>query len=157
MHFTSVGIMPQLPDVPLEGLYGDVIMDHYRNPRHRSPVRDADVEAHEFNPVCGDEVTLQIKLDDQGHVVEVGSIPKGCAIIQASASMMAEIMAGKTPTELLELSHQFRDLMHGESIPDDSIRELGDLEALEVVRQRPVRIHCVLLPWTALEEGVKNL
>jgi nitrogen fixation protein NifU and related proteins len=149
--------MPQLPDVPLEGLYGDVIMGHYRNPRHRNPVSDADVEAHEFNPFCGDEVTLQIKLDGEGYVTEVSSVSQGCSIIQASASMMAELMEGKSPTELIALSQLFRDLMHGKPVPDGSINELGDLEALQVVRQYPVRIKCALLPWTALEEGIKDL
>jgi nitrogen fixation protein NifU and related proteins len=149
--------MPQLPDVPLEGLYGDVIMGHYRNPRHRNSVSDADVEAHEFNPFCGDEVTLQIKLDGEGYVTEVSSVSQGCSIIQASASMMAELMEGKSPTELIALSQLFRDLMHGKPVPDGSINELGDLEALQVVRQYPVRIKCALLPWTALEEGIKDL
>jgi nitrogen fixation protein NifU and related proteins len=149
--------MPQLPDVPLEGLYCDVIMGHYRNPRHRNPVSDADVEAHEFNPFCGDEVTLQIKLDGEGYVTEVSSVSQGCSIIQASASMMTELMEGKSPTELIALSQLFRDLMHGKPVPDGSINELGDLEALQVVRQYPVRIKCALLPWTALEEGIKDL
>jgi nitrogen fixation NifU-like protein len=149
--------MPQFPNVPLEGLYGDVIMDHYRNPRRRAPVRDADVEAHELNPFCGDEVTLQIKLDDQGCVAEVSSVSQGCSIIQASASLMAETMAGKTPAELMELSQLFRDLMQGKPLSDGAVRELGDLAALQVVRQYPVRIKCALLPWTALEEGIGDL
>jgi nitrogen fixation protein NifU and related proteins len=149
--------MPQLPDVPLEGLYGDVIMGHYRNPRHRNPVSDANVEAHEFNPFCGDEVTLQIKLDGEGLVTEVSSVSQGCSIIQASASMMTELMEGKSPTELIALSQLFRDLMHGKPVPDGSINELGDLEALQIVRQYPVRIKCALLPWTALEEGIRSL
>ena len=149
--------MPQLPDVPLEGLYGDVIMDHYRNPRHRRPVRDADVEAHELNPFCGDEVTLQIKLDDQGSVTAVSSVSQGCSIIRASASMMAELMEGKTLAELMRLSQLFRDLMQEKPVPNGSIKELGDLEALQVVRQYPVRIKCALLPWMALEEGIKDL
>ncbi len=65
--------MTQLPDVPLEGLYGDAIMDHYRNPRHRIPVPDPDIEAEEFNPFCGDQVTLEIKLNEKGRVVGVRS------------------------------------------------------------------------------------
>jgi nitrogen fixation NifU-like protein len=149
--------MPQLPDVPLEGLYGDVIMDHFRNPRRCNPVRDAHVETHELNPFCGDEVTLQIKLDDQGRVAEVSSVSQGCSIIQASASMMAEMMEGKTPAELIALSQVFRDLMQGKPLSDGVVQELGDLVALQVVRQYPVRIKCALLPWTALEEGIGDL
>ena len=146
--------MPQLPDVPLNGLYGDAIMDHYRNPRHRGPVPDPDIQAHEFNPFCGDEVTLQIKLDSQGRVVAVSSYSRGCSIIQASASMMADVMEGKTLEQLTELSQRFRDFMQG---GEDGTMELGGLEALQVVRQYPVRIKCALLPWVALEEGIEGV
>ena len=148
--------MPQLPDVPLNGLYGDAIMDHFRNPRHRPPVPDPDIQAHEFNPFCGDEVTLQIKLDSRGRVAAVSSVSQGCSIIQASASMMADAMQGKTLEQLMGLSRRFRGFMQGAQIGDGEIAELGDLEALQVVRQYPVRIKCALLPWLALEEGIEG-
>ena len=115
--------MTQLPDVPLEGLYGDAIMDHYRNPRHRIPVPDPDIEAEEFNPFCGDQVTLEIKLNENGRVVGVSSRSQGCAIIQATASMMAEVMHGKTLEELQELSHRFRRMMQGN--PDERTAQRG--------------------------------
>ncbi|MFQ6030035.1 MAG: Fe-S cluster assembly sulfur transfer protein SufU [Dehalococcoidia bacterium] len=146
--------MSQFPDVSFDGLYGDAIMDHYRNPRHRSPLTEADVEAHEYNPFCGDEVTLRVKLDDAGRVAQVNSHSQGCSIIQASASMMAVVMEGKTLEELGELSRLFRDFMQGKSMPELSVKQLEDLAALQVVRQFPVRIKCALLPWTALEEGI---
>lgn len=148
--------MPQLPDVPLPGLYGDAIMDHYRNPRHRHPMDDADLEAHEFNPFCGDDVTLQIKLDDAGRVEAASSQSQGCSIIQASASMLAQEIEGKTLEELSQLSQRFRDMMQGKAAATNEDGELGELEALQVVRQYPVRIKCALLPWTALEEGIKK-
>jgi nitrogen fixation NifU-like protein len=148
--------MPQLPDVPLGGLYGDAIMDHYRNPRRRSPLPDADVESHELNPFCGDEITLQIKLDCEGRVESVSSVSQGCSIIQASASMMAELMAGQTLAVLKDRSRKFRSMMRGESLSEDDLKELGDLPALQVVRRYPVRIKCALLPWLALEEGIEK-
>lgn len=131
-------------------------MDHYRSPRHRSPLQDPDIESHEFNPFCGDEVTLQIKVDDKGRVAAVSSVSQGCSIIQASASMMAELMAGKTLEQLTELSHRFRSFMRGDPVGEGDVPELGDLEALQVVRQYPVRIKCALLPWLALEEGIEQ-
>ena len=141
----------------LEGLYGDAIMDHYRNPRHRVPVPDPDIEAEEFNPFCGDRVNLQIKLDEDGRVALVSSRSQGCSIIQATASMMAELMHGKTLQELLELSKRFRQMMQGHP-PGEELKEaLGDLVALQVVRQYPVRIKCALLPWLALEEGIEGV
>jgi nitrogen fixation NifU-like protein len=150
----------RLPDVPLEGLYGDAIMDHYRNPRHRNPVPDPDIEAEEFNPFCGDQVTLQIKLSKDGRVAQVSSRSQGCSIIQATASMMAEVMHGKTLEELQELSHRFRRMMQGSQgspLGDKPWEALGDLVALQVVREYPVRIKCALLPWMALEEGIEGV
>ena len=148
--------MPKVPDVPLDGLYGDLILDHYRNPRNRTALADADVEAEEFNPFCGDRVKLQVKLDDTGKIIEASAQAEGCSIIQASTSMMAQIAVGKTLRELGQISGRFRDIMRGMSIPDEITVDLGDLNALKVVRQFPIRIKCALLPWTALEEGIKE-
>jgi len=132
-------------------------MDHYRSPRHRSPVQDPDIESHEFNPFCGDEVTLQIKIDGEGRVAAVSSVSQGCSIIQASASMMADLIEGKTLEQLMGLSRRFRSFMQGgDLVGKGEISELGDLEALQVVRQYPVRIKCALLPWLALEEGIEQ-
>ena len=148
--------MPNLPDVPLQGLYGDLILDHYRNPRHRTPVSHADVEAEEFNPFCGDRVILQFRLDGQGRIVEAGAQSEGCSIIQASASMLADIALGKSVAELERLSQLFRTMMRGEPSTGEAEDELGDLHSLQVVRQFPVRIKCALLPWTALEIGIEG-
>ncbi len=131
-------------------------MDHYRSPRHRSPVPDPDIESHELNPFCGDEVTLQIKINDEGMVTAVSSVSQGCSIVQASASMMAELMEGKTLEQLMGLSRRFRSFMQVNPVEEGKVAELGDLEALQVVRQYPVRIKCVLLPWLALEEGIEQ-
>ena len=146
--------MTQFSDVSFDGLYGAAIMDHYRNPRHRAPLEQADLAAHEFNPFCGDEVTLRAQLDSAGRVARISSQSQGCSIIQASASMMAEGMEGKSADELEELARLFRELMQGKEMSDEGIAVLKDLAALQVVRQYPVRIKCALLPWTALEEGL---
>ena len=148
--------MPQSPDFPLDSLYADAIMDHYRNPRHRAPVLGGTIQSRQFNPFCGDEVTLDIRLDSQGRVAEVSSVSDGCSIIQASASMMADSMPGRTLEQLRELSKQFRSMMQGQALTDETLAGMGDLPALRVVRQYPVRIKCALLPWVALEEGIKQ-
>ena len=149
--------MTQFSDVAFDGLYGAAIMDHYRNPRHRAPLEEAQLSAHEFNPFCGDEVTLRAQLDDAGRVVRVSSQSQGCSIIQASASMMAEGMEGKSAEEMEEMARVFRELMQGKEITAEGLELLRDLAALQVVRQYPVRIKCALLPWTALEEGLEDL
>ena len=146
--------MTSLPDVPLGGLYGHLILDHYRNPRNREPVPNADIEAEEFNPFCGDRIALQLGLDYEGRVAQACSTSEGCSIIQASASMMADLAFGKSLGELEDLAELFRSMMRGERSSDGITEELGDLKALEVVRAYPVRIKCALLPWVALEEGI---
>lgn len=148
--------MTQFSDVAFDGLYGAAIMDHYRNPRHRAPLEEAQLFAHEFNPFCGDEVTLRAQMDDAGHVARVSSQSQGCSIIQASASMMAECMEGKSAEEIEEMARLFREMMRGKEIAPEGLERLRDLAALQVVRQYPVRIKCALLPWTALEEGLEK-
>ena len=147
--------MPQIPDVPLDGLYGDLILEHFRSPRNRAVVPEADLEAEEFNPFCGDRIILQLKLDESGRVAQVGVQSEGCSIIQATASMMSEAMMGKKLDELDELAALFRDTMYSKNDEQNPSVDLGPLRFLSVVRRFPVRIKCALLPWVALEEGVK--
>ena len=152
--------MSSLPDNP-DALYGDVIMEHYRSPRHRARLDYPDVEAEEFNPFCGDRANLQLKLagpaGDRAVITGVSAVAEGCSIIQASASLLADGVQGRTVDEAADLSQLFRDLMQGKPLPPVALAELGELEALEVVRQYPVRIKCALLPWVALEEGLRRL
>ena len=147
--------MPQIPDVRLEGLYGDRILDHYRNPRNRGPVEDPDLEASEFNPFCGDRVELHLKLDDRGRVAQTHADSEGCSIIQASASMLSGFLKGKSLGEVAALAADFRAMMQGKDVSQEALERLGDLEALQVVRRYPVRIKCALLPWVALEQGLE--
>ena len=152
--------MAQLPDNP-DALYGDVIMEHYRSPRHRERLQHPDAEAEEFNPFCGDRANLQLQLGENGGcgqvISGVSAVAEGCSIIQASASLLADGVQGRTVDEASDLSQLFRDLMHGRPLPSVALEELGELGALEVVRQYPVRIKCALLPWVALEEGLRAL
>lgn len=136
----------------MDGLYGDLVMDHYRNPRNRSPISDADIEAEEFNPFCGDRATLQLKLDGRGNICGVSAQAEGCSIIQAATSMLCDQLQGKSLDEVAEIGESYRLAMRNGA---EGELELGDLRALQVVRQYPVRIKCALLPLTALEEGIK--
>ena len=145
--------MSQQPDVPLDGLYGDLVMEHYRNPHNRGVLDGADLEAEEFNPFCGDRAVWQIKLDGEGFVSDVKATAEGCSIIQASTSMISDLLNGKSLDDAMELGAKFREVMRKDSVDQDV--DLGDLIALQVVRQYPVRIKCALLPLTALEEGIK--
>jgi len=139
----------------LDDLYREIILDHYRNPRNQAPLEDPDIEARGFNPFCGDEVVLQLKLRD-GRIAATSFQGRGCSISQASASMMTEVLKGKTLEEARELYHAFRRLMHGEALSEEEAEALGELEALEGVRQYPIRIKCALLGWATLGDGIEG-
>ncbi|MGC8915967.1 MAG: Fe-S cluster assembly sulfur transfer protein SufU [Thermoanaerobaculum sp.] len=138
-------------EVQLDELYREVVMDHYRRPRGREPLPKVDVTAKGFNPVCGDEV--DVALDVAGETIRGAQVmTRGCAICTASASMMAELLPGKTLSAAEEDAELFRQVMRGTPFPPD--RELGDLEALEGVKHFPVRVKCALLPWMTLKDAI---
>lgn len=144
----------------LEELFREVILDHYRHPRHKGSLPDADLHAEGLNPSCGDEFALDLEVTD-GTITEVATQGQGCSISQASGSMMADAIKGKTLDEVAELTEQFKLMMsieEGES-PVDPARPgavLGDLEALQGVRKFPVRIKCADLPWTTLTDALNQ-
>ena len=145
--------MQQFPFDDIDELYRKAILDHYRSPRNMVELDEPDIEYDEFNPICGDQVVLQLKLND-GRIEDVGFHGQGCSISRASASMMTDSLKEKTPEEAEQLSDTFRRLMRGHAPSEAEHAELGDLEALQGVRKFPVRIKCALLAWTALEVGI---
>jgi nitrogen fixation protein NifU and related proteins len=134
-----------------DDLYREIILDHYRNPRRKRAVAPADLTVEAANPLCGDEVTLTLRVKD-GTVEDVGFTGRGCSISQASASMMCEEVAGRSRQAAAELGHRFKDMLTAGGGPED----LGDLEALQGVRRYPVRIKCAVLPWNALLRGLEG-
>ena len=145
----------------LEDLYRDVILDHYRNPRHRRPLEHPEATAEGVNPLCGDEVTVELTFDGD-RVSDVAVTGQGCSISQSSASMMSEAITGKTRAEIAEIAERFHQMMTSEDEaaagldPDRPGAVLGDLEALQGVRKYPVRIKCASLPWTTLEQALES-
>jgi nitrogen fixation NifU-like protein len=140
----------------LDELYKEVILDHYRHPRNAQRLDDAQVKAHGFNPFCGDEVDLQLRLNEDGAIREVGFQGRGCSISQASASLLTEELKSKTLAQAEALRQAFRRMMMGERLTDEERESLGGLEVLAGVRQFPVRIKCALLVFSALEDGIKE-
>lgn len=142
----------------LDDLYREVILDHYRNPRRRGALDHPDAHADGQNPLCGDEISLDLALDGD-RIADVRLQGRGCSISQASASMMAEAVAGKTIAEVEALIHRFKAMMEIESgdagiDPSRPGAALGDLEALQGVRRFPVRIKCADLPWATLAQAL---
>lgn len=143
----------------LEELYREVILDHYRNPRNRGHLDSPDATAEGVNPMCGDELNLELSFSD-GVVSDIAVSGQGCSISQASASMMTEAIKGKTREEIDDLVAEFRAMMSIEDSeasaidPDRPGATLGDIEALQGVRKYPVRIKCASLGWNTLLEAL---
>jgi len=133
----------------MQELYKEIVLDHFRRPRHRHEIEAAEIQEHLNNPLCGDEVTVYANLRDD--VLDVGFTGRGCAISQASASMLAERLAGKSRREAEEEVEAFLEMMR--TGPNE---ELGDLAALKGVVQTPNRIRCATLAWDALKRGLER-
>ena len=146
--------MPQpVPQPEFDELYRELILDHYRNPRHREPLAQADVVAEGYNPLCGDEVELRLAFDD-GRVRDLSLHGRGCSISQASGSMLADAVIGKPVDEVRRLIELFTAML---TEPEQAVpEELGDLEALQGVAKFPVRVKCATLAWHTLEDGLKQ-
>lgn len=142
-------------DTPqLNSLYQQLILEHYKKPRNKGELADHTAEIHMRNPTCGDEVKLQLRVED-GVVTDVGFTGQGCSISQAAVSMMTQRLRGATVDDALDLAHRFTRLMHGDE-EAASDRSLGDLRALQGVSKFPVRIKCALLGFDALQEAIKT-
>ena len=135
----------------LDMLYRQVIMDHYKNPRNRGVIEDG-VTVDLNNPTCGDSLRLQLQVEDD--VVKDAKFEgEGCSISLASASMMTQIVKGKSVEEALQLANIFSEMVQGKDYDTDTF-DLGDIEALSGVSKFPARIKCATLAWKALEKGV---
>jgi nitrogen fixation NifU-like protein len=136
----------------LESLYQEIILDHYRSP-HNKGLRDPfEAEVHHLNPTCGDEITLRVHLD--GEVVgDVSYDGQGCSISQASASVMTDLVIGKSLPEAIEIHEEFLRLMQskGAMEPDEDVLE--DAVAFAGVSKYPARIKCALLAWMAWKDA----
>jgi nitrogen fixation NifU-like protein len=142
-----------LPTVPLDEIYRDVVLDHYRSPRGRKQLESPDARAEGKNPLCGDEIEIEL-IWDGDTIKDVAVRGHGCSISVASGSMLAELLPGKTRQEAEKLMDAFKSMMHGEALPDGI--DIGDLDALEGVSKFPVRIKCALLAWTTLKDALEG-
>jgi len=143
-----------VPDANLSALYQEMILDHYRRPRNKGTLPDADASIPMKNPLCGDEVTLELVFD--GDVIrDVKFHGQGCSISQASASMMTELVKGKPVADAERLRERFRAMVMGdaEAAADAT---LGKIRALSGVAKYPARVKCALLGWNALEQGIHD-
>jgi nitrogen fixation NifU-like protein len=138
----------------LRDLYQEVIFDHNRNPRNFRVMDDANRQVEGFNPLCGDRLTLFLKIED-GVINDASFQGQGCAISTASVSLMTEIIKGKTEAEAEILFTQFHDMTTGKS-EDIQLEAIGKLAVLAGVREYPARVKCATLAWHTLDAALKN-
>jgi nitrogen fixation NifU-like protein len=138
----------------ISALYQELILDHYRRPRNKGTLENADASVEMTNPLCGDEIGLQVEFDGDA-VRDLRFSGRGCSISQASASMMTQLVKGKSAKEIDALRNQFRDLMLGvTSASGEEESKLGSLRALSGVARFPARVKCALLAWNALDNAL---
>jgi nitrogen fixation protein NifU and related proteins len=138
----------------LRDLYQEVIFDHNRNPRNFRVMADANRKVEGFNPLCGDRLTLYLRVED--HVIKDASFQgSGCAISTASVSLMTEIIKDKTEAEAEELFATFHKMTTGKS-EEIQLEAVGKLAVLSGVREYPARVKCATLAWHTLDAALKN-
>ncbi|MDA1095844.1 MAG: SUF system NifU family Fe-S cluster assembly protein [Chloroflexi bacterium] len=135
-----------------DDLYRELILEHYRMPRNRRAVENADVDLVQHNPVCGDEVRVTARVVN-GRLEEIGFVGQGCSISQASASMMTQAVLGMPIAEADASAARFRSMVRGEIAAED---ELGDLVSMQGVARYPMRVKCAVLAWDTLQKGLEG-
>jgi nitrogen fixation protein NifU and related proteins len=146
-------------DDDLRDLYQDLILDHGRHPRNFHTVDSAQCEAVGHNPLCGDKLVLYLTVGDDGRIVDAAFQGEGCAISVASASMMTEMLKGKTALEAKALWAYFENICKGNAVDEAAAQALDEddvarLQALAGVRQYPIRVKCATLAWRTLEAAL---
>jgi len=139
--------------MPLDALYQEIILDHFKNPHNFGKLDGPSTAVHHENPSCGDQLDLQISIDAQHRIGQIRFYGRGCAISQSSASMMTELVKGKTVAEARDAIASFFHMLTGQG---ESKVALGDLAALSGVKQFPVRVKCATLAWKALESCLQH-
>ena len=139
----------------LNDVYNELIMEHSMNSYNKKNLEDADFSEIGHNPNCGDEITLQIKLD--GDIIkDMAFTGHGCAISQASTSVMIDTLKGKTVTEAKEIIKIFIDMIKRETVDEEELKKLEDAIAFKNVSHMPARVKCALLAWHTIEDILNN-
>jgi len=143
-------------DDNLRELYQEVILDHSRHPRHYGVLEGASHKAEGYNPLCGDKVTVYLQLDADGRVADIGFEGKGCAISQASASMMTDMLKGRDRADAEKLMQGFLHLVKGEDATDLQGEDREMLDVMAGVSAFPMRIKCATLAWHTMKSALEG-
>ena len=139
----------------LSELYQQVILDHNKKPRNFRKLESANYQAEGYNPLCGDQLTVYINLEDD-LVKDVGFEGSGCAISKASASMMTQAVKGKSKEQAESLFKEFHSMVTGELDEETEENSLGNLKIFAGVREFPVRVKCATIPWHTLQAALNK-
>ena len=145
-------MLPSERAAQIGALYQEMILDHYRRPRNKGEIPNADASVLMKNPLCGDEIAVHVRYEGD-EIAELGFSGRGCSISQASASMMTQLLKGKSIEDAEAIRARFREMVMGDkTAAEDS--SLGSLRALGGVARFPARVKCALLAWNALETAL---
>jgi len=143
-----------MTDANLRELYQEIILDHSRHPRHFGSLEDANRTAEGFNPLCGDKVKIDLVVDGDGRIAEIAFDGKGCAISVASASLMSEMLDGRTIQEADHLMRGFLELVKGGTSEKLNADDQEYLEVMAGVSEFPMRVKCATLAWHAMKSAL---
>ena len=130
--------------------YNTILTEHNLHPLHKQVLKDANLALEGVNPSCGDDIVLQLKVED-GKITDGAFAGSGCAVSQASADMMLDLIIGKIKEEALKLSDLFLKMIHGEATPEE-IEQLEEASSLQDISHMPARVKCAVLGWHTMEE-----
>ena len=139
----------------LESIYTDIIMENSIKTHNKYNLIDKDKEEHGHNPSCGDDITLQIKIDGE-KINKISYIGHGCAISEASTNIMIDLLKGKTKKEANILIDIFLKMVNGDKIEDDELDKIGDARALKNISKIPARVKCATLAWDTMKRVVES-
>lgn len=132
-------------------LYREILNEHNINPSHKQNMNEPTFCLEGVNPSCGDQITLQMKLGEDGKIVDASFTGSGCAVSQASVDMMADVVIGKTKEEALELADIFDRMIKG-TVSQEELEQLDEAAALQDVSHMPSRVKCAMLGWRTMKE-----
>ncbi|MCQ2589807.1 MAG: SUF system NifU family Fe-S cluster assembly protein [Treponema sp.] len=132
-------------------LYREILNEHNINPSHKQNMDSPTFCLEGVNPSCGDQITLQLKLGDDGKIVDTSFTGSGCAISQASVDMMADVLIGKTKEEALALADIFDRMIKG-TVSEEELEQLDEAAALQDISHMPARVKCAMLGWRTMKQ-----
>lgn len=139
----------------LNELYTELILEHNNNKENKREMLDKTLSEHGHNPSCGDDLTIHMKIEDD-IIKDLSYSGSGCAISQASASMMTDLLKGKNIEEALELTKRFISMIKREDIEEEKLEELGDAYVLKNIQNMPSRVKCAVLAWHTLQDALNK-